>query len=267
VRVTLLGTGGSAGVPLVSPDPGGFWGACDPADPRNRRTRTSALVEVSGRRILIDAGPDLRTQLLLAGAPGLDAVLFTHAHADHVAGIDDLRQVNRIIGAPIPAYADAGTMAELHERFAYALAPHAGGHFARPVLVPQVIMPGEKFQAAGVEVLPLRQDHGFGPSLGFRIGNFAYSTDVLRLDEAAFGALSGLELWVVGCFRRSWHPGHATLDEVCGWIARLRPRRTVLTQMGEDLDFLATAAALPAGAEPGFDGWSAQVPDPGQKVP
>jgi phosphoribosyl 1,2-cyclic phosphate phosphodiesterase len=267
VRVTLLGTGGSAGVPLVSPKPGGFWGECDPADPRNRRTRTSALVEVGGKRILIDAGPDLRTQLLMVGAPRLDAVLFTHAHADHVAGIDDLRQANRITGAAIPAFADAGTMAELRERFAYALAPHTGGHFARPVLVPQVIVPGAPFDAAGVTVLPIRQDHGFGPSLGFRIGAFAYSTDVLRLDEAAFAALEGVELWVVGCFRRTWHPGHATLDEVMGWIARLSPKRAVLTQMGEDLDFAATAATLPPGAEPGFDGWSADVPDPDQKIP
>lgn len=267
MRVTLLGTGGSAGVPLVSPQPGGFWGACDPENPRNRRTRTSALVEISGKRILIDSGPDLRTQLLMAGAPRLDAVLFTHAHADHVAGIDDLRQANRIMGAAIPAFADTGTMAELHARFAYALAPHAGGHFARPVLVPRVIEPGVPFQAAGVKVLPIRQDHGFGPSLGFRIGDFGYSTDVLRLEEAAFAALENLDLWVVGCFRRTWHPGHATLDEVMGWIARLKPKRAVLTQMGEDLDFAATAAALPAGAEPGFDGWSADVPDLDQKVP
>lgn len=267
MKVTLLGTGGSAGVPLVAPEPGGFWGACDPGDPRNRRTRTSALIEVFGRRILIDAGPDLRTQLLTVGLPRLDAVLFTHAHADHVAGIDDLRQANRITGAPIPAFADAGTLADLHERFAYALAPHAGGHFARPVLVPHVITPGAPFQAAGVAVLPIRQDHGFGPSLGFRIGGFAYSTDVLRLDDTAFAALAGLQLWVVGCFRRTWHPGHATLDEVRGWLARLRPRRAVLTQMGEDLDFSATAAALPEDAEPGFDGWSATVADPGPKVP
>lgn len=267
MKLTLLGTGGSAGVPLVSPEPGGFWGECDARDPRNRRTRTSALVEVAGRRILIDAGPDLRTQLLMVGVSRLDAVLFTHAHADHVAGIDDLRQANRISGAAIPAFADAGTMAELHQRFAYALAPHSGGHFARPVLVPQVIVPGEPFEAAGVKILPIRQDHGFGPSLGFRIGGFAYSTDVLQLDDAAHAALENLDLWVVGCFRRTWHPGHATLDEVCGWIARLRPARAVLTQMGEDLDFSQTAAALPAGSEPGFDGWSAMLADPGLKVP
>lgn len=256
MKVTLLGTGGSAGVPLVSTQPGGFWGNCDPTDPRNRRTRTSALVEVDGRTILIDAGPDLRTQLLGVGLTRLDAVLFTHAHADHVAGIDDLRQANRISGGSIPAFADDPTMTELETRFAYAMRPHSGEFFARPALVGHRVAAGQRFSAAGVEVLAIHQDHGFAPSLGYRIRDFAYSTDVLRMDDAVLDSLEGLKLWVVGCFRRTQHPGHATLDQVLEWVARIRPERTVFTQMGQDLDYATTLAGLPSGVEPGFDGWS-----------
>ena len=262
MRVRLLGTGGSAGVPLVGQAPGGEWGACDPAEPRNRRTRTGAMVEVAGRVLLIDAGPDLRAQLLAAGLPRLDAVLFTHAHADHIAGIDELRAANRMMGAAIPAFGDAGTLRMLQQRFGYAFRPHDGGWFSRPVLEPRPIVPGEPFTAAGVPVLPILQDHGVGPSLGFRIGDFAYSTDAVALDEAAFAALQGLDLWVVGCFRRTPHPTHAHLDRAKEWIARLRPRRAFLTQMGEDLDYAATLAALPPGAAPGFDGLQAEVADP-----
>lgn len=262
MKVRLLGTGGSGGVPLVGRTPGGDWGACEPSDPRNRRTRTGALVEVAGRVLLIDAGPDLRQQLLDAAPSRVDAVLFTHAHADHVAGIDDLRAANRMMGAALPVFGDARTLAELEKRFAYAFRPHKGGWFGRPVLEPHVIAPGVPFSAAGVPVLPILQDHGFGPSLGFRIGDFAYSTDALNLDETAFAALAGLDLWVVGCFRRTPHPTHAHLDRVAEWIARLKPRQAYLTQMGEDLDFSATLGALPENAAPGYDGLSCDVADP-----
>lgn len=262
MKVRLLGTGGSAGVPVIGRAPGGFWGECDPNEPRNRRSRTGALVEVGGRVLLIDAGPDLRQQLLEAGLPRLDAVLFTHAHADHVAGIDDLRAANRLMGAALPAFGDARTLVELEQRFAYAFRPHNGGWFGRPVLRPSVITPGVPFEAAGIRVLPILQDHGFGPSLGFRIGGFAYSTDALSLDAAAFAALGGLDLWVVGCFRRAPHPTHAHLARVAAWITRLRPRQAYLTQMGEDLDYAATLAALPEAAAPGHDGLEVSLADP-----
>lgn len=261
MKVRLLGTGGSAGVPVLSGQPGGEWGACNPADPRNRRTRTGALVQVAGRVILIDAGPDLRAQLLAAGLSRLDAVLFTHAHADHIGGIDELRAANRIMGAPIPAFGDATTLATLEQRFAYAFRPHNGGWFSRPALEAREVVPGTWFEAAGIPVLPILQDHGFGPSLGFRIGDFGYSTDALLLDDAAFAALRGVELWVVGCFRRTPHPTHAHLERVIDWIARLGPRRAFLTQMGEDLDYAATLSALPAGAAPGHDGLELEVAD------
>lgn len=258
MRVTVLGCGGSGGVPLI----GGIWGECDPAEPRNRRLRPSILVEAGGATVLVDAGPDLRAQLLAAGTRRIDAVIVTHAHADHVNGLDDLRYVNRLMQRPIPLYADAATLAELHQRFAYAFRPLEGKGFYRPVLEPHEIAVGRVFEAGGLAVLPIAQDHGFMPSLGLRFGPFAYSTDVVRLDEAAFAALAGIETWLVGCFQEAPHPTHAHLALVLEWIARLRPRRAVLTHLGETLDYRRLAARLPAGVEPAHDGLVLAVGEP-----
>ncbi|WP_144184883.1 MBL fold metallo-hydrolase [Elioraea rosea] len=251
MKVIVLGCGSSGGVPLI----GGRWGRCDPSDPRNRRTRASILVETEGRTLLVDTTPDLRAQLLAAERWKLDAVLYTHAHADHIMGLDDLRAVNRLIGAPLPAFADGRTLADLRRRFDYAFQPlRQGSGFFRPVLEPVEIVPGEPFEAAGVSVLPVLQDHGFMPSLGFRIGDFAYSTDVLDLDEAALAALEGVRVWIVGCFQERPHVTHAHLERALSWVARLKPERTVLTHMGEGFDYATLSAILPAGVEPGYDG-------------
>lgn len=251
MKVTILGCGGSGGVPLI----GNRWGACDPADPRNRRTRASILVETGTATLLVDTTPDLRFQLLAAGKSLIDAVLYTHSHADHVMGLDDLRAVNKLIGRPLPVFGDAGTLADLRKRFDYAFLPLKGpGAFFRPVLEPNEIAPGVPFEAAGVPVLPILQDHGFMPSLGFRIGDFGYSTDVLDLDETALGALAGVRVWIVGCFQAARHTTHANLARVLGWVERLGPERTVLTHMGESFDYQALAGVLPKGVEPGFDG-------------
>jgi phosphoribosyl 1,2-cyclic phosphate phosphodiesterase len=256
VRVIILGCGGSAGVPLI----GGRWGACDPAEPRNQRSRASILIEEGATTLLVDTSPDLRAQLLGAERWRLDAVLYTHAHADHVMGLDDLRAVNKLIGRPLPVYADARTLDTLRKRFDYAFLPlKAPGAFFRPVLVANEITPGQVFEAAGVPVLPILQDHGFMPSLGFRIGAFAYSTDVLDLDEMALAALAGIRVWIVGCFQAARHTTHANLDRVLGWVDRLRPERTVLTHMGESFDYRALASRLPDGVEPGFDGLVLEV--------
>jgi phosphoribosyl 1,2-cyclic phosphate phosphodiesterase len=247
----MLGCGGSGGVPLI----GNRWGACDPADPRNRRTRASILIETGTATLLVDTSPDLRFQLLAAERWLIDAVLYTHAHADHVMGLDDLRAVNKLIGRPLPVYSDARTLDDLRKRFDYAFLPlKAPGAFFRPVLEAHEITPGQVFEAAGVPVLPILQDHGFMPSLGFRIGAFAYSTDVLDLDERALAALAGIRVWIVGCFQAARHTTHANLERVLGWVSRLAPERTVLTHMGESFDYAALAEALPAGVEPGFDG-------------
>ena len=264
LRVTLLGCGGSGGVPLLGgPDGRGDWGACDPAEPRNRRTRTSALVEdAGGHRLLIDAGPDLRQQLLGCGIATIDAVTFTHAHADHVLGIDELRIVNRLRGAALDAFGSYATLSLLGVRFDYAFRPPTPPGFYRPALTPRAVAPGETVEMAGLPVQVVRQDHQVMETLGFRIGGFAYSTDVVLLPEESLAALEGLDTWVVGCFQRRPHPVHANVDRVLEWVARLRPRRTVLTHMGTDMDHATLRALLPPGIEPGHDGMVLEVPAP-----
>ncbi|PWS36812.1 MBL fold metallo-hydrolase [Falsiroseomonas bella] len=263
MRVTLLGCGGSGGVPLLGGADGrGNWGACDPAEPRNRRTRSAAVVEDGeGRRLLIDAGPDLRAQLLAAGIGRLDAVAITHTHADHVMGLDELRIVNRIRGGPIDAFGTYLTLSELRSRFGYAFHPPPPQGFYRPSLTPRPIAPGEVVDMAGIAVRVLRQDHRVMETLGFRIGGFAYCTDVLAFPAESLAALAGLDTWVVGCFQREPHPVHAHVALVCDWAARLKPRRTILTHMGIDLDWAWLRANLPAGIEPGHDGMVLQVPE------
>ena len=249
--MTMLGSGPSWGVPRI----GGEWGACDPANPRNRRRRVSLLIEQDGATLLVDTSPDLREQLLDAGAGKIDAVLFTHAHADHLHGIDDLRSVNRLTQRPLPIFADAATMSEIRSRFAYVFAPlvpEAKAAFYKPMLEPVTVT--GKFKAAGIAVTPFVQDHGFSQTLGFRFGRFAYSTDVIRLDEAAFAALAGTEVWIVDCIRREPHVTHSHLAQTLDWIARIKPRRAILTHMDESLDYDTLCRTLPAGVEPGFDG-------------
>jgi phosphoribosyl 1,2-cyclic phosphate phosphodiesterase len=261
LRVTILGCGGSGGVPLLGgADEGGEWGVCDPAEPRNHRSRTSALVKgPGGGRLLIDAGPDLRRQLLAARAARVDAVLFTHAHADHILGVDDLRQINRVTGRPLEAIGTRTTLQKLDDRFDYAFIGATPPFFFRPALEPRRVEYGEHFEIAGLRALVFRQDHGVMESLGVRIGGFAYSTDVVALPEESLAALEGLDTWVVGCFQRGPHKVHASLDQVLEWVARLRPHRTILTHMGTSMDYRALRRELPAGIEPAFDGMVLEV--------
>jgi phosphoribosyl 1,2-cyclic phosphate phosphodiesterase len=249
MKITILGCGASTGVPAIGPN----WGRCDPADPRNRRRRVSLLVEAGEVAILIDTSPDLREQLIDARVRRLDAVVMTHAHADHLHGIDDIRQLNRLMNAAIPLWADGKTLAEIRRRFGYTLEPPPEpGRFYKPTLEPNEITGA--FAIRGVPVTPFVQDHGFSTSLGFRIGPMAYSTDVTELDDAAFGAIAGVELWVVDCMRRAPHPTHSHLEKTLAWIERVRPRRAVLTHMDHTLDYRELSAELPPGVEPGRDG-------------
>jgi phosphoribosyl 1,2-cyclic phosphate phosphodiesterase len=264
MKVTLLGTGASAGVPMIGgADGGGDWGVCDPNEPRNRRTRSSIVVEApSGQRLLVDTSPDMRTQLLDCRIAQVDAVLFTHAHADHITGIDDVRILNRIVDRPLTAFATRRTLDELTRRFAYAFRPWQPPGFYRPVLEAQTVEPGQTIEAADMRVRLFNQNHGRVESLGLRIGAFGYSTDVVGLDDAAFEALAGVDTWVVGCFlRKGPHWTHADLPTVLGWVERVRPRRTVLTHMGTDMDWAWMRANLPASMEAGFDGMVLEVAD------
>jgi phosphoribosyl 1,2-cyclic phosphate phosphodiesterase len=249
MKITVLGCGSSGGVPLIGND----WGACDPADPRNRRRRVSVLVEEGDVTLLVDTSPDAREQLLDCGLKSLSAVLYTHAHADHCHGIDDLRSVNWLLQRPVPVYADAATVETLRTRFSYIFAASSMPEgFHRPRLEPHVIE--GPLQFGPVRVVPFRQGHGPVHSSGFRFNDFAYSTDVKSLDEAAFEALRGVKVWIVDCIREPEHPTHSHLAQTLAWIARVNPERAFLTHMDQSLDYAALAAKLPAGVAPAHDG-------------
>ncbi|MCC6719526.1 MAG: MBL fold metallo-hydrolase [Acetobacteraceae bacterium] len=255
MRVILLGTGGSAGVPtLGGADGRGDWGECDPAEPRNRRGRTSIAIQAEGGTLLVDTGPDMRAQLMAGGIGRVDAILYTHAHADHIMGLDDVRILNRLVGRPIQAFGTAATMDDIAARFAYAFRPWRPPGFYRPVVEPVVVAPDAVIAPCGFAVRLFDQDHGMVRTLGLRVGGFGYSTDVVVLDERAFAVLAGVDTWVVSCFQRGPHRTHARLSEVLRWVERLGPRRTILTHMGTDLDWAWMQANLPAGVEAGYDG-------------
>jgi len=258
MRLTILGCGGSEGCPQIGgADGAGDWGELDSAEARNVRTRPSVVFSSEqGRHLLVDTGPDLRTQLVANRVPRIDSVIYTHAHADHIAGLDEIRILNRILGAPMPAYAAQAVWAELRQRFDYAFKPWAGGaNFFRPVLETHVIEPPQVVDIAGLDVRVFRQDHGYISTLGVRVGGIAYCTDVKRLDEAAFLALEGVEVFVVDCFTRvEEHPSHANLAQVLAWVERIRPRRTILTHLGPSMDWGWAARSLPAGVELAYDG-------------
>ncbi len=254
MKVTILGCGTSTGVPrLGGLDGRGDWGDCDPAEPRNRRRRASLLIEADGARVVIDTGPDLRVQLLDAGVGTLDAVLYTHDHADHAHGIDDLRQIFHNMGRPVDCYADQATWDVLGRRFDYVF---TGTRYYPATATPHVLPP--VLRIGPLTITHFRQNHGNIDSLGYRIecagGAVAYSTDVKDLPDGSVAALSGLDLWIVDALRRKPHPTHSHLDQTLGWIERFAPTRAILTHMDNSMDYRLLAAALPPGVEPGHDG-------------
>jgi phosphoribosyl 1,2-cyclic phosphate phosphodiesterase len=248
VKVTVLGCGTSSGVPRIGND----WGACDPADARNRRTRASILVEHEGTRILVDTSPDLRAQLLATNVVMLDAVVWTHEHADHCHGIDDLRQVFHAMGRPVPGYARASTLELLKLRFGYVF----NGNGGYPPTV-EALELHDALEIGGIRIAVVDQPHGRITSAGLRFeaGGAAvgYSTDTDRLTDAMARLFAGLDLWVVDGLREKPHPTHAHLDESLSWISQLQPKRAIITHMDQSLDYAALAARLPTGVEPGHD--------------
>ena len=257
LQVTILGCGTSGGVPRV----GDHWGACDPANPKNRRRRCSLLVQRHGAGgdtgVLVDTSPDLRQQLLDAGTGWIDGVLYTHDHADHVHGIDDLRQVAFNGRRRVDVYFDEATGKLLRSRFAYCFESPAGSDYP-PILRGHEIVAGETVKIGGaggaIEALPFRQMHGSGETLGFRFGGLAYSPDVSDFPEESLKALHDLDVWVIDALRPAPHPSHFSVEQALAWITRVKPKRAVLTHMHVDLDYATLSRELPQGVEPAYDG-------------
>ncbi len=260
MRLTILGCGSSPGTPAV--DRG--WSECKPENPRNRRLRPSVMVEEGATRILVDTSPDLREQLLGAGVKRLDAVLYTHYHADHLHGIDDLRPINRLINAPLDVYADGETLGLIGKRFDYVFKPLAedADFYYKPTLIGHEISGGERFTLGAIEVTAIEQDHGYCNSLGFRFGGLAYSVDVVELSDRAFALLDGIETWIIGTLGYRPHPTHAHVDKALEWIDKIKPRRAVLTHLSGALDFDSLTASLPDGVELAYDGMIIDVKTP-----
>jgi len=249
IEVTILGCGSSGGVPLI----GNIWGPCDPNDSRNTRRRVSILVKKNKKTFLVDTSPDLRMQMLDAKVKDVDAVLYTHSHADHVHGIDDLRAFcwQRKDNKPLPIYSDQYTIDQITNRFDYAFENKYGP--AVPSLAANTISIGNN-TIQGVNVEAIKQIHGKGFSLGYRFDNVAYSTDVNNLPNESMEQLKDLDLWIVDCVRYEPHYSHSHFDQTISWINKLKPKRAILTHMGHWLDYNELKNKCPGNVEPGIDG-------------
>jgi phosphoribosyl 1,2-cyclic phosphate phosphodiesterase len=258
MRFTILGCGSSMGVPRV----GLGWGACDPSNPKNRRRRCSLLVEKAAKdsrttRLLVDTTPDVRAQLLDAGVDRLDGVLYTHEHADHTHGIDDLRGLFVKNRRPVAVYCDDVTSQRLHQSFGYCFQTPPGSGYP-PILREHRLTAGQAIEITGeggaISVLPVLQNHGEIASLGFRFGSLAYSADIKALPPESLPLMAGLDLWIVDALRHDPHPSHMNLAESLEWIKRVGAKRAVLTNLHSDLDYEALQAELPPNVQPAFDG-------------
>ncbi|MGP9822549.1 MBL fold metallo-hydrolase [Salinarimonas sp. NSM] len=259
---TILGCGSSGGVPR----PGSGWGKCDPAEPRNRRRRCALHVARRGAdgvtSVLVDTGPDLRLQLIDHEIRHLDGVLYTHDHADHTHGIDDLRPLVIHMRRRIPVWCDDATSASLLSRFGYCFATPQGSDYP-PILEERRIRDREPIVVEGdggpIEARPFRLRHGAQDALGFRFGDFAYAPDVSDMPPEAEAMLLGLDTLVIDALRETPHPSHYSLSEALALVERVRPRRAVLTNLHTDLDYRALAARLPDGVEPAYDGMTIEA--------
>jgi phosphoribosyl 1,2-cyclic phosphate phosphodiesterase len=260
---TILGCGSSMGVPRVALG----WGACDPNNPKNRRRRCSLLVtraNTAGQvtRVLIDCSPDLREQLLGAEVDWVDGVLLTHEHADHTHGVDDLRPLFVKKRRRVPVFMNEPTSRAMLASFAYCFKQMPDSGYP-PIAEEHRLTPGQAVsiegQGGAIETLPVLQDHGEIPSLGFRFGNVAYSADIKGLPDASLGLMAGLDVWIVDALRRTPHPSHMNLEEALGWIARVRPKRAILTNLHADLDYEQLRGELPPNVEPAYDGMTFHV--------
>lgn len=249
MKVRILGSGTSSGVPRIGND----WGACDPANPRNRRTRASVIVSTETTRILVDTSPDMRAQLLAAGIADFDAVIWTHDHADHCHGIDDLRQLMHLKGGPVRGLAREFALDQLKLRFAYAFYGRAN---YRPTVTAELLP--DTIEIGDIRVSVADQPHGNITSAGLRFESnnksIGYATDFHEMTNAMRELYRGIDLWVVDALRHAPHPTHPHLDATLGWIAELGVGQAVLVHMDQSMDYARLAAELPAGVVPGYDG-------------
>ncbi len=247
MRVTMLGTGTSHGVPMI----GCGCAVCRSDDPRNKRTRASAAVQANGVTLLLDTATELRIQALREGIGRVDAILYTHFHADHVSGLDDVKAFNAVLGGPMPCFGNASTERSLRERYRFAFepVPFVG---AIPQLRYQVV--DEPFRLFGLDLVPVPLQHGGIVACGWRVGDVAYLTDTNGIPASSKPLLQGLELMIVDALRYRPHPTHFSVGEALEAIAELRPRRALLTHVSHDLDQATVEAELPAGVRLAYDG-------------
>lgn len=261
LKFRILGCGSSGGVPRI----GDNWGECDPKNSKNRRTRCSLLISRGETNVLIDTSPDMREQLLAARVGTLDAVLFTHDHADQTHGIDDLRVVVANNRKRIQAFLDPQTESTMRRRFGYCFETPPGSEYP-PILDRRALEPFVPVRINGlggeITALPFPQTHGKVQSLGFRIGTMAYSSDVSALSDEAFDALKGLDCWILDALRYAPHPTHAHVARALEWIARAAPKRAILTNLHVDLDYETLRRELPDGVEPAYDGMTIELAVP-----
>jgi phosphoribosyl 1,2-cyclic phosphate phosphodiesterase len=252
LKLTILGCGASAGVPIV----GCECAVCHSDNPKNKRLRASVIFEnATGNKLLIDASPDLRTQALNNNITNVDGLIITHAHADHCHGIDDFRPFNFAKNAAIDLATTQATMQELKERFAYVFKPHQLQYgWYKPAFNERIVESDAEVEIAGMNVKLFEQTHGRIKTLGVRMGDIAYSTDVNHLNDKAFAALKGVKIWVVDCLRYNPAPTHAHLELTLKWIERLRPERAILTHMAHEMDYEELKSILPENVEPAYDG-------------
>ena len=254
MKVTILGSGTSSGVPRI----GNEWGDCDPNEPKNRRTRVSLLVETASTRVLVDTGPDMREQLLKANVRAVDAVIWTHDHADHTHGIDDLRQLYHLMRAPVLGFARPATERVLRDRFGYIFE----GHDGYPPVATLYPLP-DRLEVGDIAIRVTDQPHGSIQSAGLRFeadgGAIGYATDFNVMTEDMRSLYQGLDVWILDVLRRAPHPSHAHLAQALPWIAELAPKAAALTHLDQSMDYATLLAELPPGVEPAYDGLEFRV--------
>jgi phosphoribosyl 1,2-cyclic phosphate phosphodiesterase len=256
-KITILGCGSSGGVPRVAQG----WGACDPNNPRNRRRRCAILIEQTSSEgqttVLVDASPDLREQLLGASVDRIDGVLITHSHADHTHGLDDLRPLYFAMRRRIDVHMDEATSNVVHGAFSYLFETPAGS-FYPPIMNDRRLRHGRACGVEGpggvIEATPFGVEHGEISALGFRFGGLAYTPDLNGVAASSLPYLENLDIWIIDALRYRAHPSHLSVDEALGWIAKMRPRRAIVTNLHTDLDYDELARCLPANVEPAYDG-------------